>query len=510
MAFNPGSFRLREYEAMQENARSGASTNVPSYTQQTGRDLPTNVGTPFGQATSTPTATPTQVKQYNTDLSKAVSDTNNALKDANKFIADAQKLLNSKNTSTAKKQELIAGIESAKAQIDLINTVIKPSLNELSKSNNPLATYSGENIDAINQALINAGGGGPGGTPITELLGYGTDEYYTSTGSTGVSNTNKKYINGKLVSEEEWVSYINGGGTTTPKTSTSNLPISDKEMAERRDAFALVESTMRGYGFNETELKEILDYIKTGLLNPRMGANQLVLDLRQLSAYKSRFAGNETRRKAGLNALSEAEYLAQEKDYSETLRRFGQQRLANRAQFATLIGNDISNTELSTRVNTAVNRLVNANPIVKAQLKSFYPTINDSDIVAYFLSPTEALPELEAKVTTAEIGATAAQYGLEADLARATELQKYGVDLARARTGYENIAQVLPRTEMLSDIYKQTGIDYTQATAEAEEFKGLASARRARNQLAQLEAAAFSGSSGLGRTSLTRNIGGAI
>lgn len=296
-------------------------------------------------------------------------------------------------------------------------------------------------------------------------------------------------------------------GTTAGGTTVGG---SDNVSQEKRDAFALVEQTMRGYGFNETELTEILNYVKTGLLNPRMGANQLVIELRNLPSYKTRFAGNETRRAAGLNALSEAEYLAQEKDYSETLRRYGQQRLANRAQFATLIGNDISNTELGSRVSMAVNRLANANPAIKSQLKAFYPTINDSDIVAFFLSPKEALPELEAKVTTAEIGATAAQYGLEADLARATELQKYGVDLARARQGYENIAQVLPRTEMLSDIYKQAGIDYTQATAEAEEFKGLASARRARNQLAQLEAAAFSGASGLGRTSLTSNIGGAI
>jgi hypothetical protein len=267
---------------------------------------------------------------------------------------------------------------------------------------------------------------------------------------------------------------------------------------------------MRSYGFNQTELTEILNYVKTGLLDPRMGANQLVIELRNLPSYKTRFAGNETRRAAGLNALSEAEYLAQEKDYSETLRQFGQQRLATRAQFSTLIGNDISNIELGKRVGIAVNRLANTNPAIKAQLKAFYPTINDSDIVAFFLSPKEALPELEAKVTTAEIGATAAQYGLETDLARASELQRYGVDLARARQGYENIAQILPRTEMLSDIYKQTGIDYNQTTAEQEEFKGLASARRARNQLAQLEAAAFSGASGLGRTSLTSNIGGAI
>jgi hypothetical protein len=168
----------------------------------------------------------------------------------------------------------------------------------------------------------------------------------------------------------------------------------DNVSQEKRDAYSLVEQTMRSYGFSEAELTEILNYIKTGLVNPRMGANQLVIELRNLPSYKARFAGNETRRKAGLNALSEAEYLAQEKDYSETLRRYGQQRLANRAQFATLIGNDISNTELGSRVGIAVNRLSNTNPAVLGQLRTYYPTITNSDIVAYFLSPEETLPEL--------------------------------------------------------------------------------------------------------------------
>jgi hypothetical protein len=279
---------------------------------------------------------------------------------------------------------------------------------------------------------------------------------------------------------------------------------------EKRDSFALIEATMRSYGFTETELKEIVDYIQAGLLNPKLGPNQLLLQLRQLPSYKARFAGNEERRARGLNAISEAAYLQQERDYSETLRLYGQQRLGSRNQYATLIGNDISNTELGRRVNIAVNRLQNSDPAILTQLKTYFPTITDSDIVAYFLNPKETLPELEVKTTTAEIGATAKQFGLAADFARASELQKYGVDLTRARAGYENVARLLPRGMQLSDIYRQAGIEYNQTVAEQEEFKGLASARRAREQLAGLELAAFSGQSGLGRGSLGSQTGGQI
>jgi len=283
----------------------------------------------------------------------------------------------------------------------------------------------------------------------------------------------------------------------------------EQALNQKRDAFALIEATMRSYGFTEDELKELNTYIQAGLLNPKLGPEQMVLQLRQLPVYKARFAGNEERRARGLNALSEANYLLQENAYAETLRQYGLQRFVTRGQFATFIGNDISNTEVGRRVKTAVERLQMGDPAILRQLRSYY-AITDSDIVSYFLNPKEVLPELEAKVTTAEIGATAGQFGLDTGLARASDLERYGVDLERARRGYSNIAQLLPRTTTLSDIYKQAGIDYTQTTAEEEEFKGLASAKRAREKLSELETAAFSGRSGLGRTSLTAQAGGAI
>jgi hypothetical protein len=281
----------------------------------------------------------------------------------------------------------------------------------------------------------------------------------------------------------------------------------EKALNEKRDAFALIESTMQSYGFSEDELKELNTYIQAGLLNPKLGPEQLVLQLRQLPVYKARFAGNEERRAKGLNVLSEADYLLQESAYAETMRQYGVQRFANRNQYATFIGNDISNTEVGRRVKTAVERLQMGDPAILRQLRSYY-AITDSDIVSYFLNPKEVLPELESKVTTAEIGATAGQFGLDTGLGRASDLERYGVDLERARTGYSKIAQVLPRTATLSDIYKQAGIDYTQTTAEEEEFKGLASAKRAREKLVGLETAAFSGTSGLGRNALGRQTGG--
>ena len=282
-----------------------------------------------------------------------------------------------------------------------------------------------------------------------------------------------------------------------------------RDFAEKRDAYKLLETTMRSYGFTESELKEILDYMQKGLTDPNMGPNQMLLDLRNLKSYQARFAGNEERRGRGLNALSEADYLQQEKDFSDTLRQYGVQRFATRGQFATFIGNAVSNAEVGRRAKVAVERLQLGDPAILKQFRTYYPNITDSDIVAYFLNPKEVLPELEAKATTAEIGATAKQYGLNADLARASDLQRYGVDLAEARVGYQAIAERLPRGQELSNIYKESKLDYTQDVAEEEQYKGTASAKRAREKLFGLEAASFSKNPGLTPTSLSTRRSGA-
>lgn len=337
-------------------------------------------------------------------------------------------------------------------------------------------------------------------TPFTQFVEYEYTKDFTKRRAKFFDSKTGKFTYG------EW--------EDSPKTKEdfdieqARIAEEETKLNEKRDAFSQIEATMRSYGFTEEELKELTDYITAGLINPKLGSNQLLLQLRQLQSYKDRFAGNELRRAKGLNALSEAAYLQQEKDYSQTLALYGQDKFISRKQFADLVGNDISNTELGKRVSTAVNRLQNADPSVLKQLRAYYPNISDQDIVGYFLNPDQILPELEAKTTTAEIGATAQQYGLGIGLDRATELQKYGVDLERARAGYQNIARVLPRSQELADIYKAAGIDYSQNVAEQEEFKGLASARRARERLRELEIAAFSGGAGLGRGALGSQAGG--
>ena len=85
--------------------------------------------------------------------------------------------------------------------------------------------------------------------------------------------------------------------------------------------------------------------------------------------------------------------------------------------FEKFIGADVSPAELEDRVQTAYNRVINANPQVAQSLRSFYPDITDGDILAYALDPDKALSSIKRKVTSAEIGAGAIMAGLGTDLA---------------------------------------------------------------------------------------------
>jgi hypothetical protein len=271
----------------------------------------------------------------------------------------------------------------------------------------------------------------------------------------------------------------------------------DRDDAARKDAFALLADTFKSYG-----LDSLAETIK-GYMTQNIGPNEAALLLKGTQAYKDRFAGNVTRVAAGKNAIDEGTYLALENKYAEVLKAYGQNALGSRAEYANLIGNDISNIELGDRLKLAVTRVQQADPSVKAQLKQFYPNITDADLVSYFLKPDQTLPGLERKVTSAEIGAVATSQGLNTSATSAEDLAAFGVDRSTAIKGYSTIGSILPEATKLSDIYGEAKINYTQKTAEEEVFKGNASAERKRKQLAALESAQFSGSAGVSAAGLS-------
>jgi hypothetical protein len=282
-----------------------------------------------------------------------------------------------------------------------------------------------------------------------------------------------------------------------------------QDMADKRDAFALIQDTMKSFGFTDTEVAQLTAFAETQIMDVNIGPNQGILNMKALPVYQARFSGNQTRLKAGKNALSEADYLAQENAYGEYMKAYGVQSLGTRDQYATLIGNDVSATELNKRLNLAVDRVKNSDPEILKQLKTYYPSITDSDLVTYFLKPADALPDLEKKVATSEISAAAVGQGFAADMTGAAALQAFGVTREKALTGYQDIKTVLPVSERLAKIYGEAGLTYDRAAGEAEFLKNSADAAEKRRRLKELERSSFSGQSGVERgTSLSQSTQG--
>ena len=293
---------------------------------------------------------------------------------------------------------------------------------------------------------------------------------------------------------------VEDGKTVVPSGPTS---LFDK------NAFEIVKGLLRQYNL------EGLEPVVHKWMNEGIGSEAATAMLRETGEYKERFYGNELRRLAGKNMIDEGTYLTLENDYLEWANYygitgyFGTDPKQRRSKFATLIGNDINVPEFKERIDTAITRVQRADPSVKNTLRDFY-SITDTDLVGYFLDPKENVKVLQEKVTAAEIGGAATAQGLATGRARAEDLARFGVDRATAITGYRDIAGALPRGQMLGGIYREEGIDYTQQTAEEEEFKGMESAQRARRRLAEREAATFGGASAIARGSLGSGTAGAI
>lgn len=375
------------------------------------------------------------------------------------------------------------------------------------------------NPDAYIERMIKAGATKAGAASSARYQAQ-ADAYFAPTGPganidplTGGPRT--PVVTGKtpeqIAAEEAAAAAAAAAAAKAAKEAADKKAAEEKEMASKRDAFAVIKATLKTYGFTDAEIAELNTFIEAGLTNAKMGPEQLKLDMRELPTYKARFAGNAARISAGLNALSESQYLQQENDYAEIFKMYGVGNLSSRAQFSSLIGGNVSVTETTKRIDAAVKRVKNADPEILKTLKNFYPTITDTDIVSYFLKPAETLPELERKTTVAEIGATAKQFGmLETGLTRFEDLQTYGVNLAKAREGYSVIAEELPTATKLSSIYDEMNITYGQTQAEEEQFKSSASAKRKKEELIQREKAAFKGSSGVSQVSLSKSPKGQI
>jgi hypothetical protein len=262
---------------------------------------------------------------------------------------------------------------------------------------------------------------------------------------------------------------------------------------EDRDAYQALKVLFTDYGLGSLAPK-ILEYVQQGY-----GSDTITILLQRTDEYKKRFAANETRRAKGMPVLSPQEYLATEQAYRQLMRASGMPEgfYDSIEDFQNFLANDVSPTELKSRVDLANQATALASDDVKAALGQM--GIGQGNMVAYFLDPTRATTLIQKQMATAQIGAAALKNDLMFNQQRAEQLALTGVTAEQAQQGYGAIAGFLGDAQNLAKIY---GDDYSQATAEAEIFGQSGEAANQRKKLASRERASFGGAAGAARMGL--------
>ena len=370
----------------------------------------------------------------------------------------------------------------AQTNLDQINAV-KPRMDATSMARGDTYSWDTANkkwniIKGPNQIVTQ---------PVVSPVSGGTSPGGGGNLNTGLDTATQNLIN----SLQQQVASLTAAQNNT---ATVNAAVQE---SSRQDALAALTDRFAKFGLSSL-VSKIKELAITGASEATIS-----LQLQDTPEYKQRFSANEIRLKKGLTVLAPSEYLANEDRYRQALRAYGLTQFDNDAYVSQFIANDVSPTEMSNRIVTAVQRVQNADPAIAKQLKDYY-NIGQSDLVAYVLDPEQQFQKIERQVAAAEIGVAAGRQGLQAGVGVAEQLAAQGVTQAEAQKGYATIADILPTAEKLSGIYGTTLEGYNQASAEQEVFNSLASAQRARQKLTARELAQFSGSTGTGRASLAQ------
>ncbi len=128
---------------------------------------------------------------------------------------------------------------------------------------------------------------------------------------------------------------------------------------------------------------------------------------------------------------------------------------------AEQIGQDISNQELSIRLDRGWASVENNAQVTEAFQQFYGVTPSKPALLLYFLDPEKGTYEIEREVAAAIIGGEALSYGLNISRTRAELFASQGVTQQMARAGYADIAREEPLLQDLARIHRFTPLTQT-------------------------------------------------
>jgi hypothetical protein len=315
-----------------------------------------------------------------------------------------------------------------------------------------------------------------------------------------------------------------------PATPVTNASTSTGSTAPTTNAAQQLSALLSGYGLTGNIGGGITAMLASGLdmttvlniidsPNPSAQIGSLGLTPSQLSAanglisaWQTRFSGNQGRIAAGLNPLSPAEYIANEQSYKQVMAMAGiptSSPLMSTDYLGKLMGTDVSPAEVQMRVNAATAAVQNEDPQVLAQLQTQFGMTMPT-ILTHLLDPSVAAPLVQQEYNAATIGAEAARagvsiaYGATGPLS-AMGLAAQGITQSQANQGFTSIAQQQAAMQSLAGRYQGYGnAEGVGQQLEASTFNtaGAAQAQQNLERLKTQEVSAFSGSAGAATGSL--------
>lgn len=294
-----------------------------------------------------------------------------------------------------------------------------------------------------------------------------------------------------------WGTQVGDPPPPTPTTPTPTpTPTPAGQTAEQQSAWAYMQQLLDQYG-----LGSLATTIQNLIAGGMTDANQLQLELQNTQEWKTRFAGNEALRAAGLPVMTVAEYLSTERSYAQIMKNYGLPEgfYDDPSDFSKFIGGSVSARELEQRVSAWSDLAKREDPAIKAQLQAM--GLGEGALIAYMMDPERAQPLIQKTYQQALIGGAARRENLDAS--GASRLVEAGITEREAMQGYGVIGDAMPDASRLNDIY---GEDVSQTDLEDEVFSN--SGGKKRKRLASRERAAFNGTSGVGQGSLSRRDNG--
>ena len=333
--------------------------------------------------------------------------------------------------------------------------------------------------------------------------GNRTDSSYIAEGRSGTSNTGQKYVNGVAVSDAEFNTWLGGDqkpGGSSPAVVAETVP--EKTLA--LDTFRATLGLLFGKDEAAKPYVSKLYQLTSGFYKTGSTTEEAInLALYQAesenaipeftSRFKGLFALRDAKQKgAAVMVPTIAEFFATEAKMGEVLTSAGLGELATESFLGDIIGKQKSVNEVANLIGDVFNTIDYAPKELKETLSTYFPGVDRVSIAKAILTGPEGAQALSQKIKGVSVISAAQQYGMNIDMATATDIANRGYDYNAALAGYGQVSS-LGRANTIAEF---TGGKFTQDQAQSAVFMKNANDLAQLSTLKAVEEARFQGSSG--------------